>query len=702
MKKILLPIIAMIAIVATSCEDYKTKIEEMQSKVDALSGTTVTVGKINAGVAGLQKLVATAQSGDLVKYVTPGENCYVVTFKNAGNVEVFKETSNITVGESGGKYFWKVGGDWVTDASGAKVPVATALKFKVEEYALQMSADGGNTWTPIPAVDTQLVTSVTEDAAYVTFNLLGGTALKLEKHVPLAVSFSGDGSTLAAAGRVVVEYVIKGETGSYTVTPVAGEGWKATVTAETPYKGAIEFVAPADAASNTVTVMVSDGMGHMVTSEMDLAVLTVKEDFPVMYPTWEAYSIGCDGGTVEVDLNTNLEYEVAIASEAASWLTAGGTKAVRVDKIAFTATANESFAYRSALVTFTAGDYVKTVAIWQEGQQQQVGTNLSENGTANCYIITGEGDYYFDATVAGCGESGIVMNGAVPADDFPATSLLEPASTKIQLNQNGMISNVRLSGGKIYFHASGVKGNASISVSNNRYVIWSWHIWCTDMPRERTHTNPDMLQFTVLDRNLGAISANPADGEDTYGLYYQWGRKDPFEYPCDFQTNSSHAFAFASRYPLRPFSSDGNADGNWYTGRSDALWGNIYYQKSLALKDIQKSIYDPCPVGYMVAPSNAFLILADESRTEVLENGFLVHGDYGQTNFYPFAGRQYRGSTRGEEFALWHSTAGRYGYYDDAGGCETLYNVATGIFNWYYGDMRVRAIPVRCVKQVNE
>lgn len=30
-----------------------------------------------------------------------------------------------------------------------------------------------------------------------------------------------------------------------------------------------------------------------------------------------------------------------------------------------------------------------------------------------------------------------------------------------------------------------------------------------------------------MDRNLGANEADKTKGKETYGMYYQWGRKDP-------------------------------------------------------------------------------------------------------------------------------------------------------------------------------
>ncbi len=68
-----------------------------------------------------------------------------------------------------------------------------------------------------------------------------------------------------------------------------------------------------------------------------------------------------------------------------------------------------------------------------------------------------------------------------------------------------------------------------------------WHIWMSDFKEVVTNgtcaggTTEDGFvsqeskgRLVIMDRNLGAISADKEDGWETYGLYYQPGRKDPF------------------------------------------------------------------------------------------------------------------------------------------------------------------------------
>jgi len=90
------------------------------------------------------------------------------------------------------------------------------------------------------------------------------------------------------------------------------------------------------------------------------------------------------------------------------------------------------------------------------------------------------------------------------------------------------------------------EGNALIAARNNKgEIIWSWHIWITDgdpgnVGNAKIYTtyewNSDGINnkkrvsgYAIMNRNLGALSDTPeGDKFKTYGMLYQWGRKDPF------------------------------------------------------------------------------------------------------------------------------------------------------------------------------
>ena len=193
-----------------------------------------------------------------------------------------------------------------------------------------------------------------------------------------------------------------------------------------------------------------------------------------------------------------------------------------------------------------------------------VGKDLSAAGTetANCYVVktTDANKWYrFKATVRG--------NGAQTAAQISYTGAEIPAGDKIAPTNASLVWETREGGtartldyvgysrnGYIVFKlGSAPEGNAVVAAKDGASkILWSWHIWATaafdgdnikvqkyeTRPRNNItgYENITKRTFNMMDRNLGAASAMPASktAEEvikTYGLFYQFGRKDPFPGP---------------------------------------------------------------------------------------------------------------------------------------------------------------------------
>jgi hypothetical protein len=83
---------------------------------------------------------------------------------------------------------------------------------------------------------------------------------------------------------------------------------------------------------------------------------------------------------------------------------------------------------------------------------------------------------------------------------------------------------------------TGIAGNAVVKIykkeDSSRTPVWSYHIWASDYNGSDTYTNTNN-NFVFMDRNLGATKAGLLTSTGTganlgFGLFYQWGRKDPF------------------------------------------------------------------------------------------------------------------------------------------------------------------------------
>ena len=68
------------------------------------------------------------------------------------------------------------------------------------------------------------------------------------------------------------------------------------------------------------------------------------------------YIIEAQGGVIEVDVTTNIEYDVVIPDDAQQWISVADTRAIRMEKLTFTIADNDTFEERSANVELVDSD----------------------------------------------------------------------------------------------------------------------------------------------------------------------------------------------------------------------------------------------------------------------------------------------------------------------------------------------------------
>ena len=215
-------------------------------------------------------------------------------------------------------------------------------------------------------------------------------------------------------------------------------------------------------------------------------------------------------------------------------------------------------------------------------------------------------------------------------------------------SRSNLIQYLELKDGKASFYIGAdtedsnkiLKGNAVIGAYDaNDELIWSWHVWATDYdPAATAQTYASGAVF--MDRNLGALETDytlPA----SRGLYYQWGRKDPFPYPAtatDAYIQAPTVYAAGFEYAESDPRTSGTEspydvmtlewatahpttymDGvsfedweewasslDWLCDHHPNLWGNVTTGKNNISRTSHKSIYDPCPPGWKVPGAEDF------------------------------------------------------------------------------------------------
>ena len=226
----------------------------------------------------------------------------------------------------------------------------------------------------------------------------------------------------------------------------------------------------------------------------------------------------------------------------------------------------------------------------------------------------------------------------------------------------------------IYFKLANAafSGTANVVVgvrlaSQNTY-LWSWHLWLTDyyptpsasriynsacrigvqngtIERYEDPTNNPSAVWSgsslsgryIMDRNLGSPKAPKCDGSgytdndfySTFGMYYQYGRKDPFPPNCTIYTidgsvlgtiteddvslitgtlsGESVSVVDMVKYPMQFVTS--NSTGVYRLG---ANWNNPRWWD--ASKHSGKSFYDPCPPGWQIPPQGIFNIFSPNHK----------------------------------------------------------------------------------------
>ena len=235
-------------------------------------------------------------------------------------------------------------------------------------------------------------------------------------------------------------------------------------------------------------------------------------------------------------------------------------------------------------------------------------------GASNCFVVSEAGTYRFIPTH---------VDGSPVANIDHATWLWR------EKEGGELISDVSYTDGRISFTTNGQEGNAVIAaVDKTGTIVWIWHIWCTDQPVDKK-----MGDTTIMDRNLGAVSALEEDGRDTWGLVYQYGRNVPFYFIGDNQEydpkeamNQANKFTeINSEFNMKwSVSSSQRTEGyslaesmanpmthmmHKYVSGSN---GGYHWAKDADVfelvwasdKSIAKTNYDPCPKGYKVPMSD--------------------------------------------------------------------------------------------------
>lgn len=389
----------------------------------------------------------------------------------------------------------------------------------------------------------------------------------------------------------------------------------------------------------------------------------------------------------EVDMENNFSVEItSLASSTTyyyrSYIRMGG---VTVN--------GEPKSFRTLQHSYESGSFDLNIAS---------ATDLSSSSSANCYIVSEPGLYKFK-TVKGNSTTSV---GSVAS----ASILWETFGTSTSPEFCDLISGFCYKDGYIAFQTADTfkEGNAVIAAKDaSGTILWSWHIWFTDQPKEHVYKNN---AGTMMDRNLGATSATPGD-VGALGLLYQWGRKDPFlgsssisgntiakstiAWPSAVSSDSSNGtIAYATANPTTFIKYNRNNYDWHYTGSSST--DNTRWTTS----DKSKSVYDPCPSGWRVPDggSNGIWSKAgfDDTTYDSTNEGISFSISSPSKTWYPASGFRSSdaGSLGGVTYGGLYWSASPLNY----NACNLTFNDNGSVLP-SFSDYRAGGLSVRCLQE---
>ncbi len=365
---------------------------------------------------------------------------------------------------------------------------------------------------------------------------------------------------------------------------------------------------------------------------------------------------------------------------------------------------SETSKQRTGYFYVKAGKILKRITVIQDPYE-----------TANCYIVTKPGTYALHGNVKGNGNNqgqtaggGTIdidfddrtakgdlatnhgeivkyeiiwetIEGLVTVDNNRINSISQCVPYTVHNNKTDQWGNDIFKTNPNYNNGYG--GNALIGGYDKDGVLkWSWHIWVIPDYDNGVKTETWVTQgaantvnadgYQMMDRYLGAYSNQP--GTRSYGLLYQWGRKDPFIGPNrdaavidagngrdhekvpkattyhytpynntygwkTFQTSTAETVTGTIENPTTlmqygVLSEENNDDGSYPDNIAKAMWGTSNGTIGTADNGI-KTMWDPSPVGFRVPSIHTFIFEAKTPDGKDY-NSYIETGNYCLNNWF--------------------------------------------------------------------
>ena len=360
--------------------DLSDRISGLENRIKSLEEQCK---QLNSNVVSIQTLFNAIKSGDVITSVNlikegDKEVGYTLAFSKSPAISVYhgKDGNMPVIGakqDSDGNYYWTVNGEWLLDDKREKAPCnassnSVTPEFKIDKDNWLMSPDGGKTWVNLGKGTTDGKSGVfndidTSDQQKVTFTLTDGTKLTIPRQVGLSIKFDKNQLTgVKTMTSYNVEYDIEGNTSGLKLEVVSSGNVKAKLNNRNSTNGTIT-ITTGEIIDDYDKVMLLASNGKIVVAS---SISFVEEDY-LRVPGDNSYQVSADGGTIEINLETNTDYEVSIPNEAKSWISVVGSRASHQKTLTLSISENNDVA-RSAYIQLVdnSGNSFTSILISQE------------------------------------------------------------------------------------------------------------------------------------------------------------------------------------------------------------------------------------------------------------------------------------------------------------------------------------------------
>lgn len=405
--------------------------------------------QMNTNISSLQSIVEALQNNDYITSCTPlMENGvqigYTITFAKSGSIIIYhgKDGVNGADGKDGTDahspalgakkdtdniLYWTLDGEWLTDETGSKIAVhgrdgvdgtdgkdAVAPQLKIEGGYWYVSTDNGATWTNLGKATGEdgkdgangadgkdgasFFQSVTQDGDYVYLTLTSGEKISVPKHLALSIAFTETEDIRVLADKTYsIGYTITGADDNTVIKALAQDGFRAVVRKTDNATGTIEVTTPSTILPTEILVFVTDGKERTIMRSINFVegVIIIASN---------TYTVGYEGGTVEVPLSTNIDYTVEIPEADKSWISLAARQSVvmRDETVVFNIAANNTLTARYSVVKLVdaLGITGETILITQKaGSAQEL--NVATAGSLETIITADKKDTIEELTLTG-------------------------------------------------------------------------------------------------------------------------------------------------------------------------------------------------------------------------------------------------------------------------------------------------------------